>query len=137
MALNKKGFVLTSAAHILKLTRKGYLAATPRGGGGELGGSLLTARDGVGLEAWRGARGEGARSLREGIWIEEAQGLFLGSGGQPQAYLGSGYTGPELAVWEAMHRYLLPGPEGSSQGPRPKQAQGLLWTELLFAGEKK
>lgn len=101
-----------------------------------MGGSLLTARDEVGLEAQRGARGEGARSLGVGIWIEQAPGLSLGSGGQPQAYLGSGYTGPELAVWEAMHRYLLPGQQGSSQGPRPKQAQGLLWTELLFAGEK-
>lgn len=89
--------LLTFAAHILKLTRKGSLAATPRGGGGELGGSLRTARDGVGVEARRSARGEGARSLGVGIWLEQALGLSLGSSGQPQAYLGSGYTGPELS----------------------------------------
>lgn len=94
---------------------KGFLLAPPRGSEGKLGENALSAGWGV-AGAERGAEW-GRQGLEVGTWMEHAPGLFVGSGGQPKACLGSRGAGPERAAWETAHRRLFPGPEGSFKGP--------------------
>lgn len=85
------------------------------------------------LKTPRGARGDGAGALGEGLSRPRA---LRGLGWTAQACLGSGYAGPEVAAWKATPRGPLPGREGSSEIQQPSRAQGLVRAALLFAGER-
>ena len=74
--------------------------------------------------------------------MQQIRGLFLGSGGQPRACLGSAHAGPELAAWEAASARPPPRPR-VLVGRRTAQSRPGIWAgytrgfgeALLFSGE--